>query len=168
MRRTKLAASTIVIAIAASTIHAAAGPNEDAVMNADRAFNAMAQQKGAANAFAAYAAPTAMTFERQPEPIRGPQAIGKFMAEEFAEGGKLAWQPKEALASRDGTMATTWGRWAFTDKDDKGQPIVINGSYITVWQKQGDGSWKYTHDMGQSDLPPEPKEPPAPPKPPAH
>ena len=43
----------IPVAVAAAPVGANAGPNEDAVMNADRSFNAMAQQKGVATAFAA-------------------------------------------------------------------------------------------------------------------
>ena len=89
------------------------------------------------------------------------EAIQKFTAEEFKEGGELAWEPKEATASRDGTMGTTWGRWKFTaPKDEKGQTATLHGTYLTVWQKQADGSWKYTHDIGQSDLPPAPPPPP--------
>jgi ketosteroid isomerase-like protein len=62
-------------------------------------------------------------------------------------------------------MGTTWGRWTFSAKDEKGQPVTLTGSYLTVWQKQADGSWKYTHDMSQNDEPDEPDEPSAPPKP---
>src|SRR5690348_341276 len=74
-----------------ASLQALAGPNEDAVMNADRAFNAMAQQKGVAAAFKAFAAPNAVIFERLPEPVRGPEAIFKFSSDEFSDGSKLAW-----------------------------------------------------------------------------
>jgi ketosteroid isomerase-like protein len=154
-----------VFAIALSPVGVLAGPNEDAVMNADRGFNAMAQQRGVAAAFAAYAAPNALLFERLPEPIRGPEAIGKFMAEGFTGNAKLTWEPREATASRDGTMGTTWGRWTFTDKDEEGRAITLRGTYVTVWQKQGDGSWKFTHDLDQADLPPPPPPQSAPPAP---
>jgi ketosteroid isomerase-like protein len=142
--------------VAVASSQALAGPNEDAVMNADRAFNAMAQEKGVAVAFGAFAAPNAMTFERLPEPVRGPQAIQKFMAEEFGDGSKVVWAPSEATAARDGTLGTTWGRWTFTAKDEKGQTVTLHGTYLTVWQKQADGAWKYVYDIGQSDLPPAP------------
>ena len=166
MGKMKLATVTAVMFVLTCAA-ASAGPNEDAVMNADRAFNAMAQQKGVAEAFRAYAAPNAVTFERQAEPTRGPQAIFAFQQKEFGDGSKLAWEPREASASPDGTMGTTWGRWTYTSpKDEKGQALVIHGTYLTVWKKQADGSWKYTHDIGQSDLPP--PAPPGAPKPPAH
>lgn len=143
MGKMTLATATSAILLALSPISASAEPNEDAVMNADRAFNAMAQQRGIAVAFAAYAAPNALTFERRPEPIRGPEAILKFTTEEFGDGGKLAWEPKEATTSKDGTMGTTWGRWTFTSpKDEKGETAVTHRSYLTVWQKQADGAWR--------------------------
>ncbi|MBI1211431.1 MAG: DUF4440 domain-containing protein [Alphaproteobacteria bacterium] len=150
-------AVTTVIMLVLASASASAGPNEDAVMNADRAFNAMAQEKGVAAAFRDYAAPSAVTFARKPEPVRGPEAIFAHTQKDFGGGGKLVWEPKEATASNDGTLGTTWGRWTYTaPKDEKGQSLVIHGTYLTVWQKQADGSWKYTHDIGQSDLPPPP------------
>ena len=66
-----------------------AGPVDDA-MNADRAFAKMAQDKGVAEAFAAYAAPDAHWFIPGPEPLRGPQAIKDRLAKSFSSGATPA------------------------------------------------------------------------------
>src|SRR5262245_14902816 len=134
---------------------AVAGPVEE-VMDADRAFAKLAQEKGVPEAFAAYAAPDAHWFIPGPEPLRGADAIKARLAKSFAKGGKLEWEPKRGWASADGTMAVTWGRSVYTSpKNDKGETFSSKGSYMTVWMKQPDGSWKFSHDMGTDD--PEPK-----------
>jgi ketosteroid isomerase-like protein len=31
---------------------------------------------------------------------------------------------------------------------EKGKPVSEEGRYVTIWQRQGDGSWKIIADMG--------------------
>jgi uncharacterized protein (TIGR02246 family) len=143
------------VALVAMAHAASAGSIED-VMAADRAFAKLAQEKTVPEAFAAYAAPDAHWFAPGPEPIRGPDAIKARLVKAFAKGGKLEWEPKRGWASVDGTMAVTWGRSVYTSpKDAQGKTVSSTGSYMTVWMKQADGSWKFSHDMGTDD--PEPK-----------
>ncbi len=135
---------------------AGANPVDDA-MNADRSFARMAQDKGVAEAFGAYAAPSALRF-LPGAPERGPAQIKASVAAGFAGGGSLNWEPKEGSPSADGSQVVVWGRWVFkSPKNDKGAVIEVQGTYLTVWQRQPDGSWKWTHDIGNSD--PRPKTP---------
>jgi uncharacterized protein (TIGR02246 family) len=124
----------------------------DEVMQADRDFAKLAQEKGVAEAFAAYAAPDAHWFVPGPEPLRGAEAIKARLTKSFASGGKLEWEPKRAWASVDGTMAVTWGRSVYTSPAGE----ASHGSYLPVWTKQADGSWKFSHDMGTTDPKPKP------------
>lgn len=146
----------LLLCICAATLIATAGvvaatPVDDA-MNADRAFAKMAQEKGVGAAFGAYAAPTAMRFVPGPAPQKGRDVILKSVTSDFADGSKLNWEPKEGTPSADGSMVVVWGRWVFTaPKAAQGQMLEIHGTYLTVWQKQPDGSWKYTHDIGNPD-----------------
>jgi ketosteroid isomerase-like protein len=146
----------VVLLIVFSATHAMADATDD-VMKADRDFAALAQTKGVAEAFAAYAAPDAHWFVPGPEPLRGPEAIKARLAKSFAGGGTLEWAPTRAWASVDGTMAVTWGRSIYTSpKDAAGKTSVSHGSYLSVWMKQPDGSWKFSHDMGTTDPTPKP------------
>lgn len=129
----------------------------DEVMQADRDFAKLAHEKGVPDAFAAYAAPDAHWFVPGPEPLRGPDAIKARLAKSFAAGGTLEWVPTRAWASVDGTMAVTWGRSVYTSpKDAAGKTSANHGSYLTVWTRQPDGRWKFSHDMGTSDPAPKP------------
>ncbi len=133
---------------------AVAGPNEDALIAADKAFNEMAQKDGIAKAFEAYAAPDARQFNGDEKPMTGPSAIKSLMEASYPPGSTLSWAPVEAVSSVDGTMGFTHGRWTFvTPKDEKGQTHSLTGSYATVWQKQPDGAYKFTVDIGNPDKP---------------
>ncbi len=129
----------------------------DEVMQADRDFAKMAQTKGVAEAFAAYALDAGVLLVPGPEPVRGRAALKALMEESFADGGKLEWEPKEGVASGDGRMAMTWGRSVYTSaKNAKGESVVRLGNYLTVWHKQKDGSWKFSYDIGNRDPVPAP------------
>jgi ketosteroid isomerase-like protein len=106
-----LLGAVLVITFLATDAFAAA---TDEVMQADRDFAKLAQEKGVPEAFAAYAAPDAHWFVPGPEPLRGPEAIKARLAKAFADGGTLVWAPTRAWASVDGTMAVTWGRSIYT------------------------------------------------------
>jgi len=143
----------LAIALVSSTASALAGPIDDA-MNADRAFSKLAQEKGVGEAFAAYAAPHAIKFDPG-EQVRGPADIRASVAKGFTDGGTLTWEPREGVPSNDGSQVVVWGRWEY--KGPAGSNVVVHGTYLTVWAKQADGSWKYTHDIGNAD--PKPKAP---------
>ena len=123
-------------------------------MNADRAFAKMAQEKGVAEAFGAYAAPNAIKFGPG-EQIRGPADIRASMAKDSNDGSKLNWEPKEGVASADGGQVVVWGRWTYAGP--AGSNVLVHGTYLTVWVKQADGSWKYSHDIGNADPKPKPQ-----------
>lgn len=135
-----------------SATGALAGPVEEA-MEADRAFSRLAQEKGVAEAFAAFVAPDEIQFVPGGQQ-RGPDIIKASMAKDFADGGKLAWAPIEGSASADGSQVVTWGRWSYTAAGAR-EP-GSHGTYLTVWARQKDGSWKWSHDIGNADPRPKP------------
>ena len=129
-----------------------AGANEDALMAADKAFNAMAQKDGVAAAFAAYAALDARMFRGEAKPTSGPAEIKALMEMQYGHGGTLTWTPTEAVSSADGTVGFTHGRWTYTSPAvDGAKPETGMGSYVTIWGRQADGSYKYTVDIGNPD-----------------
>lgn len=66
---------------------------------------------------------------------------------------KLAWTPTRAEVSRSRDMGWTIGTYVFTRQDDKGNTVVRNGRYVTIWKKQHDGTWKAVLDGGSPDEP---------------
>ena len=152
MRRTLLAFA----AASCLAAPALAGPAEDAMIAADTAFNDLAQKDGIAAAFEAYAAPDARMFRGEEKIVSGPAEVRELMAAQYAQGGTLTWAPVEAVASADGTMGFTHGRWAYeSPKLEDGTTRKSAGSYVTIWALQPDGGYKFSLDIGSPDRPQE-------------
>lgn len=84
------------------------------------------------------------------------QEIRAWVSELMANDGfAVSWQPTSVEASRGGDLGYTVGTYELTVNDAKGKPMTDRGKYVTVWQKQADGSWKVAADSFNSDLPPQ-------------
>jgi uncharacterized protein (TIGR02246 family) len=66
----------------------------------------------------------------------------------------VTFQPTRVEASKGGDLAYTVGSYSMRMSDPKTKtPMTDKGKYVTVYRKQGDGSWKAVADMFNSDLP---------------
>lgn len=83
--------------------------------------------------------------------IVGRAAIREAMAGSLGDTTRaLTWRPVSAEASEDGDLGYTVGRWErrhWVGADT----AVTHGSYVTIWRKQGDGTWKVVLDVGNQD-----------------
>ncbi len=85
-------------------------------------------------------------------PVVGKEAIRSAMANAFAlPGFKLRWAPTRAEVFKGNDLGYTVGRYEASRPNDKGETVTTTGSYLTVWQKQKDGSWKVVWDGGSED-----------------
>ena len=120
------------------------------LLAADRAFNddtAKRRLDGWMDAFS----DNAVLFAAKP-PIVGKDAIRAFYQPNFTDPDfALSWQPTRAEMFPSGDMGYTTGRYELHAKDAKGNKVVRHGSYLTVWKKQPDGSWKVVADGGAAD-----------------
>jgi len=118
-----------------------------AVLQADRDF---------ARTGAAKDLPASMNFVA--EDVRsysaGVMRTGKLaFRENWAEGFQdpnwsITWAPVYAEASTSGDLGYTTGSFEIHAKSADGAPVVRTGSYVTIWRKQPDGSWKVALDIG--------------------
>jgi ketosteroid isomerase-like protein len=66
----------------------------------------------------------------------------------------LDFSTSKAEVSKGGDLAYTQGVYHLTLSDPKTKrPVSETGKYITVYKKQGDGSWKAIEDMLNADAP---------------
>jgi ketosteroid isomerase-like protein len=137
----------LLVAVAAP---AAAQPQarreaEAAMLKADREFNqAMADRD--LKRFLSFVAEDA-TFNTN----RGREAVGKAWAPFFAaDGPRISWAPTKAEALVAGDIGYTVGTWERRTKAADGTMKITKGQYLTVWQKQKDGSWQATYDNGST------------------
>jgi ketosteroid isomerase-like protein len=117
----------------------------DAFARADLDFARMATDSGAPAAFARYAAPDAITFAGSGEINVGPSGIRARMME-GRTGAQWRWHPVVSFVAATGELGATVGE----------AEIRVPGSapsfskYLTVWQRQPDGSLKFIVDGGNA------------------
>ena len=68
-------------------------------------------------------------------------------------GFDLEWQATSAQVAEAGDMGYTIGTYELTVEQD-GTPMVTVGKYVTIWEKQANGSWKVVVDCFNADGPP--------------
>ena len=118
---------------------------EAAMLKADRDFNqAMADRN--IKRFLSFVAEDA-TFNTD----RGRAAVEKAWAPFFTpEGPKLTWAPTKAESLVGADIGITIGTWQRRTKAADGTTKTTRGHYLTVWQKQKDGSWQASYDNGST------------------
>ena len=63
----------------------------------------------------------------------------------------LTWSPSTADVGGAGDLGYTIGTYHMGFQDPEGNPLEIDGKYLTVWKKQPDGTWKVAADMFNAD-----------------
>ena len=109
------------------------------VVAADIALARAALDEGQWTAFRRFAAPGAQLDEG-----RGPADAATVLSTRADPPQPLRWAVREVWSSCDGTLAASFGRWR-----DAG----IVGNYLTIWQRQGDGSYRWLYRSGSTDNP---------------
>ena len=138
--------STIVfLVLAACATTAPNTPNADVLLQRDREFAKQSAARGAL-AWREFMAPGAAKPANGGVMLLGPEEIGDNMLAAFASGFRLSWEPTRAEVSRGGKLGYTWGRYhsIFNGK-------TREGAYMSVWERQPDGTWKVLFDTGDPD-----------------
>lgn len=141
----------VFVLIAASAF--AANP-EDEILQLDREFSRTfnaAPMATRADQWMSYFAENATV--PSAKPLAGKQALTEHYKQVFADADlKLSWVPTKGEVFAGGKMGFTVGKYTALYKDD-GKLMEQTGTYITVWKKQEDGSWKIVADTGSDDGP---------------
>jgi len=137
--------ATIALLFLAACATTQSAPNADVLLQRDREFAKQSAARGHL-AWQEFMAPNAAKPANGGVMLIGPQEIGDNMMAAFASGFTLSWEPTRAEISRGGKLGYTWGRYR----------AVVNGkaregTYMTVWEKQQDGTWKVLFDTGDPD-----------------
>jgi ketosteroid isomerase-like protein len=122
------------------------------MVETERAFARMSEEKGTREAFAAFIADDGILF--RPTAVSGKKWMQENPLPPPTTRPLLAWQPIFAFVSSVGDLGYTTGPWQYK-KDIKDAQAAAFGNFMTVWKKQKDGTWKFALDLGISN--PEPK-----------
>ena len=123
-----------------------------AMVETERAFSRMSEEKGTREAFAEFIAEDGILF--RPTAVFGKKWMQEHPLPASTTRSLLTWQPMFADVSRAGDLGYTTGPWQFK-KDTKDEKPAAFGNFMTVWKKQSHGPWRFVLDLGISN--PEPK-----------
>lgn len=129
--------SAAALVFASFTTAAAPSVSVSEVVEAERSFARMAQEKGITPAFRTFIADKGVIFGPDPQ-LGKPQLLSR-----PDQPGSLKWWPIYAGIAASGDLGFTTGPYVLDAGDRKGY-----GHYFTVWQKQPDGSWRWLLDHG--------------------
>jgi ketosteroid isomerase-like protein len=118
----------------------------DQLLDSDRGFSKMSEEKGAEAAFVYYLTPDALQLAQGQLPITGVKNISQAMRPGDSEE-KLVWEPKGGKVAKSEDLGYTWGIYEVRTGTNK----LFEGKYLNIWVKQPDGSWKVEVDMGNTN-----------------
>lgn len=119
------------------------------IISVDAAFSAASVAQGSGPAFEQFAAPTAVGVGGG-QYIAGPAALGEAFSS--APGQIISWVPVFSGAAASGDLGFSVGEATF----DFGEAGTFYSKYMTVWQKQDTGVWRYVADLGNNRPAPAP------------
>ena len=120
------------------------------LLQTDRDFSAMSVNEGMFKAFLFYIAEDGVILRNNSFPAKGKENLSTRFSGKTDTTFILSWEPLFEKISESGDLGYTYGIHTNTDKMT-GE--ITRGTYITIWQKQEDGSWKFVLDTGTQGLP---------------
>jgi ketosteroid isomerase-like protein len=111
------------------------------LVQTEQAFARAAAEKGTKTAFLTYLADDGIIFNPT-------EANAKLVWQAREDSpALLSWNPAWADVSSDGKLGYTTGGWESRPKGKADKPNAF-GEYVTIWQRQPDGSFKAILDIG--------------------
>lgn len=116
----------------------------DAMVAADRAFSDSSEALGMKKAFLGFVADDAVLLRPGYMPIVEGDVI-KFLTSQEDTSFVMTWTPKGGQLARSNDLGYTYGVYEIKLK---AKDTVLNGTYVSIWQKQKNGEWKFVLDTG--------------------
>jgi ketosteroid isomerase-like protein len=110
-----------------------------AIAKSDTAFSQLSASKGAVEAYKSYLAPQTRFYRNGMFPETDHSKINEYLS---GVTGKFTWEPKGGSAALSGDLAYSYGLYELS-----GETSIEKGSYVRVWKKQSDGSWKVAAEV---------------------
>jgi ketosteroid isomerase-like protein len=117
---------------------------------ADTDFSGMSVTEGMQKAFLTYFADSGIMLRDNAYPLVGRNSLISMFSNTTDTSFILSWKPVFARIAESGELGYTYGYYIRTIKSTG---VVLKGTYVTIWEKQKDGHWKFVMDTGTNGLP---------------
>ena len=118
------------------------------MLEADRAFSKMSEEKGMKNAFLEYIDSNGVLLRSNHLPIAGADAID-YLIQQNDSSYTLKWEPRSGSVAHSGELGYTYGIYALKPNS---KDTIIYGTYVSIWKKDSKGNWKYVLDSGNEGI----------------
>lgn len=122
--------------------------NADEILKVDKAFSDMSRQVGMKKAYLQFMAKEGVLLRPENPPIMGADAI-YYLSQVNDEGYTISWEPTRGEIAESRDLGYTFGIYEIGVED-----TTIKGTYVHVWKKQADGSWKFIIASGNQGISP--------------
>ena len=119
------------------------------VINTDIEFSNFSEKEGMKKSFLKFADEKAVILKNHSMPIVGKKNIGKSYTGLVDTVFTLTWKPLYGYSSKSADLAYTYGTYTLSNKNDTS---LTKGTYVSIWKKQADGTWKWVLDSGNEGL----------------
>jgi ketosteroid isomerase-like protein len=118
------------------------------MMDADRGFSKMSKEEGMKKAFINYIDDDGVLLRPNQYPLMGAEAID-YLTRINDTSFTMEWEPQKGYVANSGELGYTYGVFTLTPST---QDTVLYGTYVSIWKKQVDGSWKFVLDTGNEGI----------------
>jgi ketosteroid isomerase-like protein len=120
------------------------------LMKTDLEFSKMSVTIGMHKAFLAYFADSGAMLRDNLYPLIGKDSLMAQFAKSADTSFTLSWKPVFEKIAKSGDLGYTYG---YYERTIKSTHSISRGTYLTIWEKQKDGTWKFVMDTGTEGLP---------------
>jgi len=124
--------------------------SEGSLLKTDRAFSDMSVKEGMFKAFLFFMAEDGVILRDNSYPSKGKEDLRKRFEGRSDTSFVLSWEPVYEKIAGSGELGYTYG---IHSNLDKATGKITKGTYITIWKKQPDDTWKFVLDTGTQGLP---------------
>ncbi|MCK6542645.1 nuclear transport factor 2 family protein [bacterium] len=122
-----------------------------AIQSANREYM-QAYEKSEATRIAGLFAEEGVVLQANIEPVRSKSLIERQFVNLFDQSRFTDVRFKTTSIEVGQDMASEYGTYSFSVQPLGLTPATVSGSYLVVWKKQNDGSWKILAEMRQPNI----------------
>jgi len=115
---------------------------------AEISFSKLSREKGSRTALLQFIDSNGVLLRPNSYPLVGGNAID-FISQANDTLYIMNWQPKGAAIAESGELGYTYGVYTVSLKN---KDTLIHGTYVNIWKKQPDGTWKLVLDSGNEGV----------------
>jgi ketosteroid isomerase-like protein len=127
------------------------GADSDVLKEADIAFSNRSNEVGMQQAFLDYIDSEGVLLRVDNYPILGREHLASEFSKSSDTAYVLQWKPSFAEIASSGDLGYTYGFYEVRLRSDTSM-LLDEGTYVSIWKKQDDGSWKFVLDTGNKGL----------------